>query len=90
MAMEVLASKGTDGYTKILPKSAARLDDLLWSIWQEYYPECAVSLRQAPESLGQSEVQTVKDAHAGSSTDKRGKENESELVSPLELQLRTD
>jgi hypothetical protein len=88
--MEVLASKGTEGHTAILPESAERLVDLLWSVWQEYHPKRAVSLRQASESLGQSEVQAVKDADAGRWTDKPGKENESELVSSLERHLRDD
>ena len=86
--MEVLASKGTDRHTAILPGSAERLVDLLWSVWQEYHPKRTVSLRQAPESLGQGEVQAVEDADTGREKDKPGKENESELVSPLERHLR--
>ena len=88
LAMEVLASKGTGGHTEILPASAERLDDLLWSVWQKYHPKRTVSLRQAPESLGQGEVQAVEDADTGRAKDKPVKENESELVSPLERHLR--
>ena len=61
---------------------------VLWSVWQKYHPKCTVSLRQAPESLGQGEVQAVEDADTGRAKDKPGKENESELVSPLERHLR--
>lgn len=81
--MEVLASKGPDRYTGILPKPAEGLDGLLWSVWQKYHPKRAVSLRQAPESLGQGEVQVVEDPDASGSTGKPSAENESELVSPL-------
>jgi hypothetical protein len=88
--MEVLASEGTEGYTQILSKSAEWLVELIWSVWQEYHPKRAVSLRQTSESMGESELQEAEDADAGRSTDKPCKEKESELVSPLERQLRDD
>jgi hypothetical protein len=55
--MEVLASKGADGYTAIQPKQTERLVDILRLVWPEHNPERAFSLRQTPESMGKSEVQ---------------------------------